>query len=87
MTDAVSQKIVSLIAEHAMTEPEKVTLDATPDSLGLDSLAMVELVFAIEEAFDISAPFNANDPTGADFDVSNVGKIIEAVKRLIAEQA
>jgi acyl carrier protein len=87
MTDEVSRKIVSLIAEHAMTEPEKVTPDATPESLGLDSLAMVELVFAIEETFDISAPFNANDPTGADFDVSNVSRIIEAVKRLIAEQA
>jgi acyl carrier protein len=87
MTDDVAQKIIALIAEQAMTTPEEVALDATPERLGLDSLGLVELVFAIEEAFDISVPFNANEPRQSEFDVSTVGKIIEAVKRLIAEQA
>ena len=58
----------------------------TPDELGLDSLALVEVVFGIEEAFDISVPYNANDPAESQFDLSNVGAIVDAVKQLIAEK-
>jgi acyl carrier protein len=32
-------------------------------------------------------PFNANEPDKSDFDISSVGKIIAAVKALIAEQS
>lgn len=87
MTDEVSRKIIAIIAEQAMLEPHEVTRDASPADLGLDSLGLVEIVFAIEEAFDISVPFNANEPGASDFDISSVDKIIAAVRRLIAEQA
>jgi acyl carrier protein len=70
-----------------MLEPSEVTLDSSPEALGLDSLGMVEIVFAIEETFDISVPFNANEPDKSDFDISSVGKIVAAVKTLIAEQS
>jgi len=87
MTDDVARKIIEIIAEQAMLEPHEVTMDASPEQLGLDSLGLVEIVFAIEEAFDISIPFNANEPAGSDFDISSVGKIVAAVRQLIAEQA
>ena len=32
------------------------------EDLGIDSLGLVESIFAIEEAFDIQVPFNANEP-------------------------
>ena len=35
------------------------------EALGLDSLGLVEAIFALEEAFGISVPFNANEPDGA----------------------
>jgi acyl carrier protein len=44
----------------------------------------VESIFAIEEAFDISVPFNANEPDKSGFDISSVGAIIRAVEALIA---
>jgi acyl carrier protein len=47
----------------------------------------VESIFAIEEEFDITVPFNANEPTNSDFDISSVAKIIEGVERLLKEQA
>ena len=40
----------------------EVRMDATLEDLGIDSLGLVEAIFAIEEAFDIQVPFNANDP-------------------------
>ena len=87
MTDDVARKVIAIIAEQAMLDPEEVRLDASPEDLGLDSLGLVEIVFAIEESFDISVPFNANEPDKSDFDISTVDKIVAAVKRLIAEQS
>jgi acyl carrier protein len=87
MTDDVARKIIAIIAEQAMLDPDQIALDASPETLGLDSLGVVEVVFAIEEAFDISVPFNANEPENPDFDISTVGKIVMAVTRLIAEKA
>ena len=87
MTDDVARKVIAIIAEQAMLDPEEVKLDASPEDLGLDSLGLVEIVFAIEENFDISVPFNANEPDKSDFDISTVEKIVAAVKRLIAEQS
>ncbi|MEM9782009.1 MAG: acyl carrier protein [Pseudomonadota bacterium] len=86
MSDDVHDRVVAIIAEQAMVEPDSVTPDTTVDDLGLDSLSLVEVVFGIEEAFDISVPFNANDPQASDFDIGTVGKIVDGVKQLIAEK-
>jgi acyl carrier protein len=80
-------KVREIIAEQAVLDLDQVTLESTPDELGLDSLAMVEIVFAIEETFDVAVPFNANDPKASDFDVSNVGAIVKAVEALLAAEA
>lgn len=45
-----------------MLDPERITAQATPADLGIDSLGLVESISAIEEAFDIVIPFNANEP-------------------------
>ncbi len=84
MSDDVSQRVAEIIAEQAMLDPEAIKPETTLDDLGLDSLALVEVVFGIEEAFDISVPFNANEPKASDFDISKVAHIVAGVKQLIA---
>ncbi|RNF34134.1 MULTISPECIES: acyl carrier protein [Paracoccus] len=87
MTDTVKSRIKNIIAEQAMLEPDQVSDEATPEELGIDSLGLVESIFALEEEFDITIPFNANEPEKSDFDISNMGTIIAAVERLVAEKA
>ncbi|MGJ8626447.1 MAG: acyl carrier protein [Sulfitobacter sp.] len=82
----ITDQVIAIIAEQAVLEPEDVSLDSTLESLGIDSMGLVESIFAIEEAFDISVPFNANNPTESDFDISTVASIIAGIKRLKAEQ-
>ncbi|SDY27687.1 acyl carrier protein [Citreimonas salinaria] len=82
----VQDRVIAIIAEQAMLEPSDVTLDSTPEELGIDSLGLVEAIFAIEETFDISVPFNANDPQGSDFDISSVGQIVAGIRKLMDEQ-
>lgn len=84
MSDETKDRIIAIIAEQAMLEPGDVRMDATPQALGIDSLGLVESIFAIEEAFDISVPFNANEPGRSDFDISTVGAIVAAVEGLVA---
>ena len=69
-----------------MLDVSDVSMESTPEELGIDSLGLVEAIFAIEEQFDISVPFNANDPSESDFDISSVAKIVEGIEKLIAEQ-
>lgn len=83
---SVKDKVIAIIAEQAMLEPSDVTLESTPEGLGIDSLGLVESIFAIEETFDISVPFNANEPHASDFDISSVGAIVAGIEKLIAEQ-
>ena len=84
MGDTIEQQVIGIIAEQAMLSPGEVKLDDNPEDMGLDSLALVEIVFSIEETFDVSVPFNANDPASSEFDISSVRKIVDAVKDLVA---
>ena len=82
----VRDRIIQIIAEQAMLDPSELKLDMSPQDIGIDSLGLVESIFAIEEAFDISVPFNANEPEKSDFDISSLGAIVAAVEKLVAEK-
>lgn len=84
---SVKDKIIEIIAEQAVLEVSDVTMDSTLEDLGIDSLGLVESIFAIEEAFDIQVPFNANDPSESDFDISSVSSIVAAVEDLVKAQS
>jgi acyl carrier protein len=64
------------IAQRAML----LKLDDRIDELGLDSFATVEMIFDLEEKFDIQIPFNSND-TKLKFET--VGEIVDAIKVFI----
>ena len=82
----VEKKVIEIIAELAVLEVEDVSLNASLDSLGIDSLGLVESIFSIEETFDIQIPFNANDPKNSDFDISSVATIIAGIQELVAKK-
>ena len=86
MADSVKNRVIAIIAEQAVLDVADVKLTSTLDDLGIDSLGLVEAIFAIEEAFDISVPFNANDPGENTFDISSVAAIVAAVEGLVAQK-
>lgn len=87
MAQSVKERVIAIIAEQAVLDVSDVAMDSTLASLGLDSLGLVEAIFAIEESFDISVPFNANEPGKSEFDISSVASIVTAVEGLIAKAA
>jgi acyl carrier protein len=78
----IKDQVISIIADQAFLTPSDVTMNSTLESLGI-----VESIFAIEETFDVSVPFNANQPDATGFDISSVASIVAGVERLRAEQA
>ncbi len=86
LKDEVRGRVIAILSEQALLDPSEVSPASTLEELGIDSLGLVEAVFAIEEAFDIQVPFNANDPKDSEFDISSVDTIVRAVENLIAAQ-
>ena len=86
MSANVQDRVVAIIAEQAVLDLIDVKPDMSLDDLGIDSLGLVEAIFAIEEAFDISVPFNANEPGKRQFDISSVAAIVRAVEGLLAQK-
>ena len=82
----ITVQVIGIVAQQALLQPSDVKIEHTLEDLGIDSLGLVESIFAIEEAFDINVPFNANDTSGGDFDITSVGAIIKAVQTLVQDQ-
>jgi acyl carrier protein len=56
MTEEMTRKILKVIADSQKLPPEKVTIDSTFEELGIDSLDGVNILFALENEFNISIP-------------------------------
>lgn len=86
MTDVISlskteSQIIEIIAAQAMIDPASLNAQTKLADLALDSLMMVEVVFGLEEAFDVAIPFNANRNT-PQFDLTSIGSIATAIDAL-----
>ncbi len=67
--DEVFPRMVQLIAELEDLEPTKITLESRLEhDLGLDSLSIVELQMAAEEAFGVTLPDEVPPTVGAAVD-------------------
>ncbi|WP_395540153.1 phosphopantetheine-binding protein [Neotabrizicola sp. sgz301269] len=87
MNGEIAEKVIGILAAQALISPQDIAVEATVESLGLDSLGLVEAIFAIEEEFDIAIPFDPADPSEAPaFDAESVESIIRAVSTLVARK-
>jgi len=86
MPDQVRQKVLEIVAEQAVVAVSDIDTKHSLQDLGMDSLGLVEAVFAIEEAFDISIPFNSNSTGASAFDISTIDAMIHAVEGLVLER-
>ena len=78
----VESDIFEIIAEKAAVARDKIVGTASLNELEIESLDVVEIIFAIEEKFDIHVPFNANNQ---ELEFDTVSDVVKAVEALIAE--
>ena len=71
--DAVS----SVLVDKFHVESEKVRPEATLEQLGLDSLALMEFVFAVEDRFDVRIPEDRLDPRQAGVTLEHLAALLD----------
>jgi acyl carrier protein len=79
--DDLTPRILRIIAETQRKDPSQVTIDSSFEELGIDSMDGVNIVFALENEFNINVP---------DEEVKNIRSVrdmVEGVRRLIHPDA
>ncbi len=79
MSDVISlstirERVIELIAAQTKLDPAQIHTDSTLKDLGLASLNAIELIFDVEEAFDITFP-----DQGPNLDTDTVQGLVNAV--------
>ena len=79
MSTTIERLRAILMKDYGLT-PEVLTLDAPLESLGIDSLGVVELLFNVEDEFKITLPSDA-------VPMPTIGDVVRYIDQLIAAQA
>ncbi len=83
---AIEGDVLDIIAKQAKVERATMTRKTSLAELNIQSLDLVEIIFALEDKFDIEVPYNANDPGSAGVSFQNVGDVIDGIAKLIAQR-
>jgi nodulation protein F len=83
MADQLATEIIEKIKTQAGSG-RHVGLETELDDLGIHSLELTEIVFDLEEAYDIEIDMNTVEAWNK---LKNVGDIVEATRALIAAKA
>lgn len=75
------ERLQAILKENYDVAPEALQPDARLDSLGIDSLATIELMFSIEDEFRITIPA---DQAKSNARLQTVGDLVEFVDSLAA---
>jgi acyl carrier protein len=78
--------ITDIVAKQAKVDASTLKRETELSQLDLQSIDIVELVFAIEEKFDIEIPYAPGEQNTAGISFKTIGDIIAAVDKLVAEQ-
>ena len=73
------QRIKKIVLEKIDAREDKLTSDASLDSIGLDSLDKVELMFSLEEEFKIKIP-------DREVTIVTIQDVVNVIDKLVAEQ-
>ena len=77
----IEPTLLEIIKENAVGLTGDPTRETPIADLGIDSFAIVEIIYEVEEKLSVEIPFNANEnPFG---DMKSVGDLIDALKELI----
>ncbi len=63
--EAITDEVRQIISKELKIPFERLTPDTALQDLGAESLDFQEIIFALEEKFDISIPYNANEAAAA----------------------
>ena len=82
MTESsVADRVIRVFADFKKVSPEDIKMDTTFDELGFDSLDGLNLIFELEEEFDIVVPDEKVQS------MKSVSEVVSGIETLLAEKA
>jgi acyl carrier protein len=73
----VEERVIKVFADFKKISPDEIKRESTFEELGLDSLDGLNLIFELEEEFDLTVPDDKVQ------DMKSVGEVIEGIEYLI----
>ena len=83
MAPTIQQQVFEIIAKQAKIDISTIKPESTLKDLGIASLDAIELIFDIEEHFDINFP----EQQGANFDSDTAQSLVDAVQKAFDDKA
>jgi acyl carrier protein len=82
MTDEeIKEKVFDIFAKEARLDRESLTAESVHEELNIESLDMVQILFGIEETFDVYVPQEEVE------NLKTMGDVINGIKVLLADAA
>jgi acyl carrier protein len=79
MSDELTERVLKTIASAQRIPVEKVKIDSTFEELGIDSMDGVNILFALENEFNIAIPDESAK------EIRSIEQMVEGVKKLLNE--
>lgn len=80
MSNPTFNTIAGILQKDFHVAPESIVPGAALAELGLDSLALMEFVFAVEDAFHLRIPEDRLDPREAGITLQRLCEVIEVIE-------
>jgi acyl carrier protein len=80
-TDELTPRVLRIIAETQRKDPSQVTIDSSFEELGIDSMDGINIIFALENEFNINVPDEEVKS------IRSVRDVVEGVIRLVENAA
>lgn len=80
-TKTVESKIVEIVANQRRTDPASLSLSDRLEDIEIESIDLVEIIFAIEDEFDIDVPQDRDA-----MKLDTLQDVVDGVQRLINEK-
>lgn len=74
------EPLSAILVRDYKVEPERLTLDASLEGLGIDSLGAVELLWTMEDTFNIKLP-------ASHVELATLGDVVRYLDELVARQS
>ena len=79
MSEQLTRRVLSVIAATQRISPETVTIDKSFQELGIDSMDGINILFALENEFDITIPDEQAKQ------IRSIREMVEGIAKLISD--
>ncbi len=77
----IKDKVFEIFAKEARLARDSLSLDSKLEELNIESLDMVQVLFGIEDTFDVYVPQDDEN-----FKLDTMGDVVDGVKKLLADK-